>query len=116
MAERRRVRQALPILTPEDRPFWEALAQHRFILPRCSRCRQVWFPPYLSCPHCWTPTREWFEASGQGQVFGVTVFEKPYLQSFADDLPYNVCLIRLDQGPYLYSNLRLISNEGYESD
>jgi uncharacterized OB-fold protein len=103
-------RKPLPQPTHEDAPFWEALTAHRFILPRCTRCGEVWFPPYLNCPDCWTPTREWFEASGTGEVVGVTRFEKAYLQSFVDDLPYNVCLIRLNEGPYMYSNLRNIPN------
>ncbi len=101
----------LPVPTMEDAPFWEALRQHRFILPVCSLCGARWFPPYSCCPHCWQDAREWREASGIGEVVGVTIFEKAYLQSFSTDVPYNVCLIRLVEGPFMYSNVRGISNE-----
>ena len=101
----------LPVPTKEDRPFWEALSEHRFILPQCTECGQVWFPPYLNCVDCLSLAREWIDASGTGVVDAVTVFEKPYLSSFTPDLPYNVCLIKLDEGPRLYSNLVNIAND-----
>src|SRR5262245_26490854 len=92
----------LPVPTKEDRPFWEALAEHRFILPRCKDCGHVWFPPYLNCQRCLSSDREWITATGRGVVDAVTVFEKPYLAGFVKDLPYNVCLIKLEEGPRMY--------------
>ena len=55
----------LPELTHEDRPFWEAAREHRFILPRCRDCGHIWFPPYSSCQKCLSFDREWIEASGR---------------------------------------------------
>lgn len=95
----------LPALTPEDRPFWEAAREHRFLLPRCRDCGHVWFPPYLSCRRCLSLDREWFEASGRGTVWGYTLMQQPYVPGYRDEMPYNVVLVQLDEGPMVYSNL-----------
>ena len=36
----------------------------------------------------------------------MTVIEQAYLSSFEGDIPYNVCLIQLEEGPLLYSNVQ----------
>ncbi|MCY4037454.1 MAG: zinc ribbon domain-containing protein, partial [bacterium] len=36
----------LPTVTPEDRDFWAAARERRFVLPKCRACGHVWFPPY----------------------------------------------------------------------
>lgn len=95
----------LPNVTREDGPFWQAAREHRFVLPRCTNCGHVFFPPYLSCPRCLSFELEWMEASGKGTVWGHTVMRHPYIPSFVDELPYNVVLVELDEGPMLYSNV-----------
>ena len=95
----------LPKLTKEDRPFWEAAKQHRFILPKCLQCGHVWFPPYLNCQRCLSFDREWVQASGRGKVWGFIEMRQAYIPSFKDDLPYNVALIELEEGPKMYSNI-----------
>ena len=72
----------LPDVTPEDRPFWEAARDHRFILPRCRECSHVWFPPYLSCTRCMSLDREWVEASGRGTIWGYTIMGQPYVPGY----------------------------------
>jgi len=104
----------LPTMTKEDRPFWEAAKQHKFMLPRCTECSHVWFPPYLNCQRCLSFEREWFEASGLGTVFGRIEMLQPYIPAFRDELPYNVVLVQLDEGPKMYSNLIDIKNEDIE--
>jgi uncharacterized OB-fold protein len=101
----------LPKLTKEDRPFWEAARQHRFMLPRCTKCGHVWFPPYLNCQQCLSFDREWFEASGRGTVFGCIEMQQPYIPAYQDDLPYNVVLVELEEGPKMYSNIVGIPND-----
>src|SRR5262245_39204876 len=101
----------VPIPTKEDRPFWEAAKRHEFVLPRCRQCGHVWFPPYLNCQRCLSLDREFFVASGRGTVDGFTVFDKAYIPSFAADVPYNVALVLLEEGPRMYSNIVGIPND-----
>lgn len=101
----------LPVPTEEDGPFWAAAREHRLVLPRCRRCGHTWFPPYSRCDRCLSNDREWIEASGRGEVFGYTIFERSYLRAFNDVLPYNVVLVQLEEGPLLYSNLVDVDND-----
>jgi uncharacterized OB-fold protein len=101
----------VPTPTKEDRPFWEAAKRHEFVLPRCRQCGHVWFPPYLNCQRCLSLDREWMAAGGQGSIDGFTVLDKAYIAAFADDVPYNVALVLLDEGPRMYSNIVEIAND-----
>jgi uncharacterized OB-fold protein len=74
-------------------------------VPKCRSCGHVWFPTYARCPACLGRDVEWIVASGHGEVFAFTVFHRPYVRSFADDVPYHVALVRLDEGPFIYGNV-----------
>jgi len=41
----------------------------------------------------------------QGTVWSWCVFHRAYFKGFEPELPYNVVLIKLDEGPKLYSNI-----------
>jgi uncharacterized OB-fold protein len=43
--------------------------------------------------------------SGRGRITTFVVFHKAWFPSFADDLPYNVIQVELDEGPRLTANL-----------
>jgi uncharacterized OB-fold protein len=89
----------------EDGPFWEATRQRTLQLPHCRSCGHIWFPPYARCPRCLSADREWMTVSGRGEVFAFTIFDRPYLRSFRDEIPYHVALIRLQEGPMLYGDV-----------
>ena len=95
----------LPKISNEDRPFWQAAKEHRFVLPRCLNCGHVWFPPYLSCPKCISANIEWMDASGRGVIWGRIEMHQAYLKAFADVMPYNVTQVRLDEGPLMFTNV-----------
>jgi uncharacterized OB-fold protein len=95
----------LPDVTAEDRPFWDAAKQHRFVLPRCKACGNVWYPAYRSCPKCLSFDREFVQASGRGTVWGCTIMRQPYVPGYRDEMPYNVVLVELEEGPIVCSNL-----------
>jgi uncharacterized OB-fold protein len=48
--------------------------------------------------------------SGKGAVESWVVFHQNYFKGFADEIPYNVTLIRLAEGPQLVTNLVEIAN------
>ena len=95
----------VPAPSTEDAEFWRRARAHELALPKCGNCGHVWFPAYARCPECLGRDVEWIVASGRGEVFAFTVFHRPYVRSFADDLPYHVALVRLEEGPFIYGNL-----------
>jgi uncharacterized OB-fold protein len=47
----------------------------------------------------------WVEASGRGEVHTYTIIHQPYSPAWADDLPYNVAVVRLAEGPFFHTNI-----------
>jgi uncharacterized OB-fold protein len=95
----------LPRITAENRPFWEAARRHELRLQRCDDCGRFRYPPAPVCPDCLSEGAAWTRVSGRGTISTWVVFHKPYFESFAGDLPYNVIQVELAEGPRLTANL-----------
>jgi uncharacterized OB-fold protein len=98
-------RKPLPRITPDNRPFWEAVRRHELRLQRCMDCRSFWYPPGPVCPDCLSERFEWRRVSGRGTISSWVVFHKVYFPAFADEVPYAVVQVALEEGPRLISNL-----------
>lgn len=105
-----KVQKPLPIVTPLDELYWKFTQQHELRLQRCSRCRQFRFPASAVCPECDADEAEWIAVSGNGTLFSWVVFHKCYFPGFAQEIPYNVAMIRLDEGPMFISNVTGVDN------
>ena len=87
-------------------PYWEAAARHELMLPRCDACGLVFFPPREHCPGCWSSELSWRPMSGSGTVWTFTEVHVPfYDDTWAEDVPYVVAVIELDEGPRLLANI-----------
>jgi len=95
----------LPIINDENRGHWEAARRHEFRLQRCLDCGYIRFPIAFACPKCQSPNTEWALLSGRGKVASWVTFHKAYWPGFANDLPYVVVQVELDEGPRYLSNL-----------
>lgn len=101
----------LPKVLPLERPYWEHAKAHRLALQRCARCSQFRFPASPVCPECNSEQSEWTPTSGRGELVSWVIFHKSYFRSFDSDLPYNVALIRLDEGPVICANVVGVDNQ-----
>jgi uncharacterized OB-fold protein len=54
---------------------------------------------------------EWVAVSGKGQVYSWTIFHYVYHPAYAKDIPYNVAIVQLDEGPLLHTNIVECKNE-----
>lgn len=52
--------------------------------------------------------------SGRGIVHTYTICHPPVLPAFENKVPYNVVIVRLDEGPFMVSNLVDCPNEEIE--
>jgi len=95
----------LPKIDALNRPFWEAAREGKLVVQTCRRCEDVHMPPTPVCPACLSDEQEWRPASGRGSLESWIAFHRAYWDGFKDELPYNVCLVRLQEGPLLVSNL-----------
>lgn len=95
----------LPTLTDENRPFWEACRAGQLSLQKCGACGHLRYPISPFCPQCLSGEFAWTPVSGRGTVFSCVVFHQAYHPGFKQDVPYNVALVQLEEGPRMYSNV-----------
>lgn len=95
----------LPVITEESRPFWEGCRQGKLLLQYCDRCQQYQFYPRLYCMQCGAENPRWVEASGRGVIYSYTIIRQNKSPEFADDTPYNVAIVQLEEGPRMLSNV-----------
>lgn len=99
------VEKPLPELNDENAPFWEAAHRGELKMQKCSACNHIRYPISHLCPECLSEDFEWQKLSGRGTVYSSVVFHQVYNAAFKEDVPYNVSLIQLEEGPRMFSNV-----------
>ena len=57
-------------------------------------------------PECFgVGTLEWVESSGKGWVYACSISYQPAHPSFAEDVPYVLAIIELDEGVRMHTNV-----------
>lgn len=100
----------LPIVTPLDAPYWEYTRRGELRLQQCGACGALRFPASAVCASCDSDVAVWTRVSGKGRVFSWVVFHKAYFPGFAAEIPYNVAMIALDEGPMFITNVIGVDN------
>lgn len=95
----------LPTIDVWSKPFWEACKQKRLIAQRCSASGTTWLPPSPLSPVTHDGNWHWVELSGLGRIASFVVMHQRYFAGFADELPYPVIQVDLDEGANLISNI-----------
>jgi uncharacterized OB-fold protein len=101
----------LPRITPDSEPFWAALRERKLMLPYCVDCAKPHLPPGPVCPFCFSERLDWRRASGRGRISTWTVVHKAWFPAFAEDIPYNVVQVELEEGPRLTASVVDLPNE-----
>jgi uncharacterized OB-fold protein len=94
-----------PSIDADSQPWWDALGEHRLLLPRCNVCGRHWFPPTPGCPNCGANDFAFVEASGRGTLYSWVVIQRALHPEFARDVPYTIALVELEEGPRLFGRL-----------
>lgn len=95
----------LPVIDDQIRPFWDAARDKKLSMQKCESCGHMHFPPSPVCPKCLGDSQTWEEVSGKGVLESWVDFHHVYWEGFRDSVPYRVCIVRLEEGPLLISNL-----------
>ena len=89
-----------------DAQFWEAASEGRLLVQECADCGHRQFFPREWCHLCGSSAVEWLESAGTGHVHTYTVIRRATeLPAFAEDVPYVVAYVELDEGVRVCSNV-----------
>ncbi len=95
----------LPLPTQETYPFWEYCKKHELRMQKCSQCGCLRYPPSIICPECQSMEAEWTKLTGKGKVYSFVIYHHVYNKSFANDIPYAVAAIKMEEGPRMMGNI-----------
>lgn len=95
----------LPVVDPDSKGYWEHARQHRLAVQHCVACGDKHFPPTPVCPNCLSDRQEWLQASGKATLVSWVKFHRAYWDGYREEVPYNACLVKLEEGPLVISNL-----------
>ena len=87
-----------PEANPETRPFWEAAAQGRLLIRKCTACGRPHYYPRSICPLCGNDATEWIESRGRGTVYSYSVMRRV-------PVPYALAYVTLDEGVTMMTNI-----------
>jgi len=101
----------LPLIDEESKPFWDAAKQHQFVLHHCKNCGTYYYPASY-CRKCATLAHmEWAPASGKGTLYTYIIMHQVYQPGFKGEVPYNVSIVELEEGPFILTNIINCKNE-----
>jgi len=86
-----------PPVNPENKAFFDAAREGRFMLGTCTTCQAVHYYPRAACPFCGGKT-ELIPAKGNGTLYSYSVMRR-----VAD--PYAIAYVTLDEGVTVLTNL-----------
>ena len=95
----------LPVIEKWNAPYWQAAKRHEFVGQRCRTCGYVHLPPGPVCTNCLSDDQDWIQLSGKGTINSYGVYHQQWHPGFTDDIPYNVALIELAEGPLIISQV-----------
>lgn len=95
----------MPPVTDANRPYWEGTLVGELRLQTCDDCQTTRFPEAPACPRCLSESATWRVASGRATLWSWIIMHQNYIAAFADELPYLVAFVQLEEGPSMYSAL-----------
>ncbi|MSQ40834.1 MAG: hypothetical protein EXR55_04095 [Dehalococcoidia bacterium] len=98
----------VPAPDPLSKPFWDACAQGKLMVQKCTMCDRKQFPPEATCRNCgWAFNLTWIPTSGRGTIVGYSVTYDTRINAWVPDQPFNNAVIALEEDPAIkfHSNL-----------
>jgi uncharacterized OB-fold protein len=95
----------LPHPNEVSQPFWDAAKRHKLQIQRCNACGTRIFYPREACAECLSADLIWIPVSGKGTLYSYTIAQAPTHPAFADDVPYVIAIVELEEGPRITTNL-----------
>ncbi len=98
-------KKPLPTMSGETRPFWDGCRRGELLIQKCIGCGEYQFYPRGICANCWSTDIEWVKTSGKGKIWAFTVTYQNRTPGFAEEVPYVVALVELEEGVKMFTNV-----------
>lgn len=99
------VSKPVPVFRGEERIYFERARQRQLVYQVCDDCGQLIFYLRTVCPACMSMSLTIRESAGRGVVYSYTTQYRPGNPAFADDVPYSIVLVDLDEGVRVLADL-----------
>ena len=109
-----------PVPVPDEasRPFFDGARRGVLLLRRCGACGTFMSPTgglgtplRPRCIGCFSADLEWAPAGGRGTLYSFALMHQVYDPAFADEVPYNIAVVELDEGVRMTTNVVGCANE-----
>ena len=104
--------EPVPAVDAPSRPFFEGALEGRLLIRRCRACGTFMWPAggigmplRPRCVACFSGDLEWAQASGTATLYSFVVMHQVYDPAFADDVPYNISIVELEEGVRMITNV-----------
>jgi uncharacterized protein len=102
----------VPVADAASRPFFAAAARGVLLVRRCRACETfmsptggIGTPLRPRCVRCFSTELEWAPAGGRGTLYSFALMHQVYDAAFAQDVPYNIAVVELEEGVRLTTNV-----------
>ena len=95
----------LPTVSGESKPYWDSCRMGQLVIQKCDNCLEFQFYPRGICANCWSYDIQWYKSTGKGTVWSYTVTYQNRTPGFAEDVPYVLALVELEEGVKMFTNI-----------
>ncbi len=96
-----------PLADATTLPWWQAAAEHRLVVQRCTSCQHTRLPPAPLCPECLEKSLVPEAVSGRATLVTWTENHQPWIPGF--DPPYLIAIVEIEEQPGLRLTTNLIN-------
>jgi uncharacterized OB-fold protein len=114
--EKRVLPRPLPRAEFLDAEFWAHCREERLCFQRCKSCETWRHFPRILCAGCGSDAWEWARSCGRGHIYSWTVTHEALHPAFADETPYALIVVELEEGVRIVSRLRDLDPAEIELD
>jgi uncharacterized protein len=95
-SQQRKIQAPVPNL--ETKAFWDAAAEGKLMVGKCTACGKLHYYPRAMCPFCLSDDTELQQVSGNGTIYTYSVMRRA-------PVPYAIAYVTLAEGPTMMTNI-----------
>jgi uncharacterized OB-fold protein len=96
-----------PLVNDLSRPFWEATADGRLVLPHCRDTGAPFWPPAPTSPFRIAGAVEWREIEAAGILLSLVIYRRAFQNELAAELPYGIALVEVAENVRLLAHVKM---------